>query len=131
MRIWGYIAGVLLACSSLRAAEPVTKLKADEAVTLFPALGWRNPAGDGWFIEFHGWVYEQEPRRASVAVLQKLLGLKLEDLSAEEKKYFKERSRWFLVDNERGKDLHVTFDGRPIDLGKSGADGQVEKLIAV
>lgn len=123
MRIWGYIAGVLLGWSSLQAAEPVTKLKADEAVTLFPALGWRNPAGEGWLIEFHGWVYEREPRRASVAVLQKLLGLKLEDLSAEEKKYFKERSRWFLVDNERGKNLHVTFEGLGIDLGKTDANG--------
>jgi hypothetical protein len=120
-----------LALSSLGAAEPVTKLKADEAVTLFPALGWRNPSGEGWLIEFHGWVYEQEPRRASVAVLQKVLGLKLEDLSAEEKTYFKERSRWFLVDNERGKNLQLTFDGMTIDLGKSESDGQVEKLIAV
>jgi hypothetical protein len=131
MRIWGYIAGVLLAWSSLPAAEPVTKLKADEAVTLFPALGWRNPAGDGWFVEFHALVYEKEQRRASTAVLQKLLGLKLEDLSAEDKKYFKDRSRWFLVDNERGKNLHVTFEGMGIDLGKTEADGQVETLIAV
>ena len=123
--------GAVLAWSSLQAAESVTKLSSDESVTLFPALGWRNPAGAGWLIKFHGWVYEQEPRRASVAVLQNLLELKLEDLSEEEQRYFKERSRWFLVDNEGGKNLSVTLDGITVDLGETESDGHVEKRIAV
>jgi hypothetical protein len=123
--------GAVLAWGSLQAAESVTKLSSDESATLFPALGWRNPAGAGWLIEFHGWVYEQEPRRASVAVLQNLLELKMEDLSAEEQRYFKERSSWFLVDNERGKNLSVILDGITIDLGETESDGHVEKRIAV
>ncbi len=113
------------------AAEPVTKLKADEAATLFPAVGWRDPAGDGWLIEFHGWVYEREPRRFPIAVLQKVVGLKLDDLAAEEKQCFKERSRWFLLDNERGKQLHVSFANLAFDLGKTEANGHVSKLIAI
>ncbi len=129
--IWQYMMVAVLAWSPLQAADSVTKLSSDESVTLFPAMGWRNPAGAGWLIEFHGWVYEQEPRRISVAVLQNLLELKLEDLSAEEQRYFKERSRWFLVDNERKKNLIASLDGMTMDLGETESDGHVEKLIAV
>ncbi len=126
MKNWVYLMIWFVACSSLRATEPVTKLKQDESATLFPALGWRNPSADGWVIEFRGWVYEREPRGTSVRVLEKLWGLKLEDLSGEEKQCFKERSRWFLVDNERGKNLHVLFDGMSIDLGKTEASGHLK-----
>jgi hypothetical protein len=129
MKNWAYLMIWLCACNWLLAAEPVTKLKSDESVTLFPALGWRNPSAEGWVIEFHGWVYEREPRGASVRVLEKLWGLKLEDLSGEDQQCFKERSRWFLVDNERGKNLHVTFDGRSIDLGKTGSDGHLQAKV--
>jgi hypothetical protein len=121
----------LLTLGSLQAAEPVTQLMADESATLFPALGWRNPAGDGWLIECHGWVYEREPRTVSLAVLQKLLGLKLEDLSAEETNLFKERARWFMVDNERGKNLHLILAGQAIDVGNTNANGHVERLVSM
>lgn len=121
----------LLAWSSLHAADSATKLNADESITLFPGLSWRDPAGAGWLIEFHGWVYEQEPRRVTVAVLQKLLGLRLEDLNAEEQRYFKERSRWFLVDNERAKNLVVRLGGMTFDLGETESDGHVKKTIAI
>jgi phosphatidate phosphatase APP1 len=121
----------LFAWSSLWAAEPVTKVKSDETVTLFPSLGWRNPSGDGWLIEFHGWLYEQEPRRVSLTLLQKAMGVELGELTAEEKRYFKERTRWFLVDNERGRRFQVTFAGQSYELGKTEANGHVEKLIAV
>jgi phosphatidate phosphatase APP1 len=131
VKIRGCIMVAVWACGLLHAEESVTKLASDESVTLFPALGWRNPAGDGWLIECHGWVYEQEPRRASVAVLQNLLGMKLDDLSSEEQRYFQQRSCWFLVDNERGKNLIVTFNGITTDLGETEADGHVVKRIAV
>lgn len=114
-----------------KAKERFTKLKPEESVTLFPALGWRNPSGEGWLVQFRGWVYEREPRRISLALLLKLMSLKLEDLNAEEKTYFKERTRWFLVGNGRGKRLHVTFAKAEYDLGKTAANGHVSKLIAV
>ncbi|HEY1171978.1 MAG TPA: App1 family protein [Verrucomicrobiae bacterium] len=111
--------------------ETPTKLKKDEEVILFPALGWKNPTGDGWFVEFHAWVYEKEPRRASTAMLQKLLGMKLEELSAEEKGFFKKRTGWFLVDNERGKNLSIGFNGLTIDLGKTDANGHAKGDVVV
>jgi len=133
MRTWGIILSLLSLFIRQQSwsAELVTKLKADESVTLFPALGWRDPAGNGWLIEFRGWVYEREPRRMPIAVLQKILGLKLDGLEAEEKLCFKERSRWFLVDNQRGKQVHVTFANQAFDLGKTEANGHVSKLIAI
>jgi hypothetical protein len=121
----------LLVLNSSAAEEPVTKLKKDEEVTLFPALGWKNPTGEGWFVEFHGWVYEKEPRRASTAVLRKLLGMKLEDLNAAEKEFFKKRAGWFLVDNERGKNLSIGFNGLTIDLGKTDANGHAKGEVVV
>jgi hypothetical protein len=122
---------LLLTLGSLQAAGPATMLKEDESATLFPALGWRDPAGGGWLVECHGWVYEREPRTVSVAVLQKLLEMKLEELNAGEKNIFEERARWFVVDNERAKNLHLILAGEAIDLGRTDANGHVEKLVAL
>lgn len=130
MRAWLVIILFLLVLNVSEAEETVTKLKKDEDVILFPAMGWRNPEG-GWFIELHGWVYETEARKISLAALQKLIGLKLDDLSAEEQKFFKARTSWFLVDNERGKHLEVTLMGEAFALGKTEPNGRVKRLVAV
>ena len=131
MSVVTYVLAAVLACGALRAADPVTNLDSDESAILFPALGWRDPTSDGWTIGFHGWAYEQESRRVPVAVLQSLLGLKLDDLSAEEQRWFQQRSRWFLVDNERSKNLKLTFNRIQADLGETEPDGHVKKRITV
>ena len=133
MRPWGKVISLmLLLCVQLSwSAEPVTKLKADESATLFPALGWRDPAGDGWMIELHGWVYEREARKMPVAIMEELFGFKFHELTAEEKKIFDERTRWFLVDNQRGKKLYLDFAGQQLELPKTEANGHTEKLISI
>ena len=121
---------LLAACALLQFVGPVrgraSGLKADEQVILYPALA-RAVAG-GWEVQFHGIVYEPERHPLLAKVLRRALGIDDEQLTAEEKATFKQRSAYFLVDNERGKELPLTLAGRTIPLGTSAANGHFELL---
>jgi len=101
---------------------PVTPLRMDERIVLYPAIAW--PVGaDRWQAEVQGRVFEPERRRASTAALRKSLGLSGVKLSPEQEHIFNERARLFLVDHERGKALHVRVGTNAFSLGQSRADG--------
>jgi hypothetical protein len=101
-------------------------LKADEQMILYPALA-RAVAG-GWEVQFHGIVYEPEKRLLLAKVMRRALGIDDEKLTAAEKVTFKQRSAYFLVDNEHGKELPLTLAGRTWPLGSSAANGHFESL---
>ncbi len=101
-------------------------LKADEQVILYPALA-RAVTG-GWEVQFHGIVYEPERHPLLTKVLRRALGIDDEKLTTAERATFKQRSAYFLVDNEHGKELPLTFAGRTIPLGTSAANGHFESL---
>jgi hypothetical protein len=52
-------------------------------------------------------------------------------LSASEEKIFKERTRLFLVDHERGKHIRALFGLETFALGKSGVDGEFSSEIVL
>ena len=109
---------LLLLSARLSAAE----LKRDESVIIFPAVASRTAESNHWTADLHVWVGELEPRGLSLAGLRKALGLAT-DLSAEETAVFNERARWFLADNERGKEVAVRLGERTVNVGPTDANG--------
>ena len=96
-------------------------LKSDEEVILFPVLAAR---GSGvWKFEVHGIVYEPGQHRLMTRALRRLFGFDEEDLTAEEKRIFAERFRYFLFDNERGKRFTASIGGGEFRLGTSEPNG--------
>ena len=96
-------------------------LKSDEEVVLFSALATR---GSGvWKFEVHGIVYEPGQHRLMTRALRRFLGIDEEDLTADEKRIFTERSRYFLFDNERGKKFAASIGGEEFRLGSSDPNG--------
>ena len=101
-------------------------LKPDEQVILYPALG--RAVSGGWELQLHGIVYEPERRPLLAKVMRRVLGIDEGKLTAAEKAIFKQRSAYFLVDNERGKEISLSVVGRTLPLGTSEANGHFEAL---
>ncbi len=99
-------------------------IKQDEEVVFFPTAARLSADSSHWIVPIHAWVFEREEeslwRQGALETLARSLEL---DASAGESEIFKDRARWFLVDNERGKRLRVTLSEGSEDLGPSEADG--------
>lgn len=108
---------LLVGCPALRAA-----ISADEAVLLYPALARSGPGG--WEVQWSGIVYEQEKRPATSFLMRRLFGVSGIPMSNAEEAVFAERSRLFLVDNERRKTIRVRLGSDSWTLGRSGANGR-------
>lgn len=108
---------LLVGCPALRAA-----ISADETVLLYPASA-RSVQG-GWEVQWSGIVYELEKRPASSFLTRQLFGLSGIQMSEAEEAMFAERSRLFLVDNERRKTIRVRLGDDSWTLGRSGANGR-------
>jgi phosphatidate phosphatase APP1 len=106
-----------------RAREQFTRLKSDEQIIFFPAVGRRVAGQEAWRIEIRGCVFEPEKRRILLAALRESLELNHVKMTAAEQTIFNERARLFLVDHERGKPVFVRAGGTVSEIGKSQADG--------
>ena len=100
------------------------RLKSDETVMIYPGFAhWADASGQ-WEAELHLWVGELEPRGMALGALEQALGLATE-LTAEESAIFRERARWFLADNERGKRVSVSVGAERFEVGPSAANGKI------
>ena len=106
-------------------------VRGDDSVIFFPTLGRRVQAGSEWELDIHGWVFEPERRALLLPVFRRALGFDDDEMTAGEKQIFAERARWFLVDNQRGRRLHVQINGKDYELPKSAPDGHVTAHIRV
>lgn len=138
-RTWAGPAAILLlsaavldlaTCVSARAAGP-SPIKADENVLFFPGFATEAVA-PSWTGFVHGWIFEPVRDPAQRGALDRLLREKL-NLSKEEtgSKVFRERTRMFLVDNERSKSLSITVSGRTVLLAPSEANGHFQDQITL
>ena len=97
--LWGMLAG--------RAAARA--LSSDEEV-LFPTGTARLLPNGRIELRISAWVFEFEPRRGARTIFARIMGVDTSDLSAEAQALFAERSRYFLTDSERGKEITLRFD---------------------
>jgi phosphatidate phosphatase APP1 len=81
------------------------QLRDDERLIFFPSIA--RQVDDGWAITVHGWVHEPEERRVLGAVLRRIIGIDRDKLSDAERETYRERTRYFLPDNERRKVITV------------------------
>lgn len=105
-------------------------IKRDETVVFFPSIGARAADGKAWELEIHGWIYEPERRALTLALLRKMLGIG-DNLAGEEKTIFEERTRAFLVDNEKGKRLSVRLGSEQFELPRSADNGHMTARVSL
>jgi hypothetical protein len=82
-------------------------------------------------VDLHGYVFEMDARKKSIAALSRAINLSRQPLTSEEARIFAERARPFLLDHERGKRIYIEAGGRTFLAGVSGADGHFQGQLSL
>ena len=105
-----------LAVTPLRGA-----IRSDEQVVFFPSFA--SQAGEGWRLSIHGWVHEPETRPVLGAFLRRAIPIDRDKLTDVEREIYRERTRYFLPDNERRKVVTVQLGRLRHDAPGTAANG--------
>ncbi len=101
-----------------------TNLKGDEKVLLFPTNAKYDPDKKQWIIPVHGWVFEPEAdsawRNAIIKAFEETIGIEENSIELQR---FKQRTRMFLVDNERSKNIYVKIGNQQFGAPETEANG--------
>ena len=103
-------------------------LKLDEEVIFFPTSANQNDLGE-WEVAIHAWVFELEENSFARKLGQETIGEVLECFNVTEaqtnSETFRQRLKWFLVDNERNKRLPLSFGELKQITPRTSANGHV------
>lgn len=106
-------------------------LKLDEDVIFFPTSANQNNRGE-WEVAVHAWVFELEENSLSRKLGRETIGEVLECFDVTEDQtnsdVFRQRLKWFLVDNERNKRLTLSFGKQKKTTPRTSANGHVDFL---
>ena len=106
---------------SMNLAALATAIKHDERVVFFPTICAEL---DGlWQMQVHGWVHEPEQRPVLGAILRRAIGIDRDKLADSERELYRERTRLFLPDNERGKMITVQAGALRREAPPTAANG--------
>jgi len=101
----------------------------DETIILPSTYGWY---ADGEInISVRAWIFELEKDSVFRNGLINLMEYNFENPGNDGKKIFEERSRYFLADNHRGKDITVNIMGVNYPLPKTSPNGHTLSIIKI
>ena len=113
-------------------AVTTSDIKSDEVVVFYPGYASLDPGGKTWTASIHGVIYEPEDdsskRALLVAAVRRAAGAPRDTLEA---KILDGRVRYFLVDNERGKEISVRLGSRVYEVGTSGSNGHFSGTLKI
>ncbi len=104
-------------------------IKLDEEVVFFPTSARLDTDAKTWVVPVRGWIFEREEDSVwrTAVVDQLLAALELES-HASNNALFRQRARWFLVDNEGDKAIEVMINGQVFPMHRSGSNGHFTGL---
>jgi hypothetical protein len=82
-------------------------------------------------LQIHGWVFQPEDHLKTAKLMGRLMGISSKELTAEEKKIFQERSKYFLDDNERKRTLSISLAGEIHKLSPSAGSGHFNSTLRI
>ena len=107
-------------------------LKNDEDVWFFPTSA-NQISETEWNVPIHHWVFEKEEKSLTRKVTQKLLSEVIEGLGVSEEQantpIVRQRLMWFLVDNERKKQIEINLNGKVEKLNPTEPNGHANTNI--
>lgn len=109
-------------------------IKRDESVLFFETWAWHDQENRQWVVPIHGWIFEPErdsiTRKALLDAVSDILDVD-ESAHRDAEAILRERGRWFIVDNERGKRISVRLAGDVYDLPPSEPNGHFQAVLRV
>ena len=129
--------------TQVEGAAAMSDIKSDEEVVFFPTSAHLDANGKTWFVPIHGVIYEPEAdsKKCALTVAAILRTVKVE-AGTSEAENLDRRVRFFLVDNERGKNIVVRVGAKAYTIGDSEPNGhflgivrlpasEVDELLAI
>lgn len=109
-----------------------SKLASDETVIFFPSYAVQSPDHKTWRVKLHAWVFELEANSRFRGRLLQSFASRLEATESDvSSRLFQERAKYFLVDNERGKEVTLSIGGERLVLGPSEANGHLQGVFTL
>jgi phosphatidate phosphatase APP1 len=109
-----------------------SKLASDETVIFFPSYAVQSPDLKTWRVKVHAWVFELEASSRLRGRLLQSFASRLEATESEvSSRLFQERAKYFLVDNERGKEIALSIGGERFVFGPSEANGHLQGVFTL
>jgi phosphatidate phosphatase APP1 len=109
-----------------------SNIKSDERVVFFPTYGHFDAKTKTWTFDVHGHIFEPEDssrkRGALVSTVRRAISIKKGSDAAT---LLSERTKPFLVDNERGKDISIRIDKDGYAAGRSQANGHFSATLSL
>ncbi len=121
----------LLFLISSHGDSPVTPLKPDENITLYPAIASWDRAKAKWNAQIHGIIYEPNTGKSESWTLDRLrtlLGLP-KNMTRRQESTFSYRAQPFIVDHERGKKIVIALTDKRYSLPESTPNGHFQGSI--
>jgi len=104
-------------------------LKDDEDVWFFPTSANQITRNE-WNVPIHHWVFEKEEKSIGRKITQKMLSEVIESLGVTEEQanspLVRQRLMWFLVDNERNKEIKINLKGLTQNLNPTAPNGHAK-----
>lgn len=105
-------------------------VKKDETIIFFPTVSKLNSETGKWDVLIHGQVFEKEEDSKTRNYFIEFLRSRMKvEQNTPEADIFKERMRWFLIDNQRWKTVKVRLQNLSYKLNRSKANGHFEDQI--
>jgi len=138
---------IIIPRADARDDDPASTVKSDETVILIPTVAHLPEGSETWEVSLHGWIFEQRWFSTTREWWSKLtaddddLEEELDDDQLMElppsavtsapaarprlrkRDIFKQRSHYFLVDNERGKRIAIRLSGERFVTDPSAPNG--------
>ena len=123
---------VMLAFCLTALALQACSIKPDEELVLFPTSARLDTNTETWVVPVHGWIFEREEDSVwRTAVIDQLLAALELESQASNNALFRQRARWFLVDNEGDKAIEVMINGHVFPMHRSGSNGHLTGLARI
>ena len=108
------------------------QIKNDEAVDFYSTAAYFSTDIKRWIVPINGHIHELEAdswrRNLAVKALMQWLDLNPTDSKSA---LFRERARYFLADNERGKRVTIILAGQHFLLAKSSSNGHFDEQLVL
>jgi len=114
----------------IAASHGYSDIKLDEKVVFFNTYGYQSMVNGEWRLLVHGWIFEPEPGSVSRLILLKMLSEALDmDEHPRMNNTLKKRAGLFMVDNERGKRIHIRLGDKTYPVGISESNGHFQHTL--
>ncbi|PJZ44116.1 phosphatidate phosphatase App1 family protein [Leptospira brenneri] len=101
-----------------------SNLDEDDELIFYPTFLYLDSSKNEYKVKIHTHVFEKKEDSIKRKILIKYLSTEIGENPDSNSEIFKERTKWFLIDNKRGKEISIELFGKIFPLNETGPNGR-------